>query len=162
VRGTSLKRTALIVDDKPQNLGILVDVLSRAGFRVLVAEDGAAALEQAPRAAPDVILLDIMMPGLDGYETARRLRTLPTTADVPILFVTALDQTVDRVRALAAGGVDFVTKPFRADEVLARVVSHAELCALRRRHARLRERLMSLAEVSAGVRGALAEDDELA
>lgn len=157
-----MKRTALIVDDKPQNLGVLVDVLSRAGFRVLVAEDGAAAIEQAPRAAPDVILLDIMMPGLDGYETARRLRTLRTTAEVPILFVTALDQTVDRVRALAAGGVDFITKPFRADEVLARVATHAELCALRRRHTRLRDKLAPLADVSAGVRAAIADDDELA
>jgi CheY-like chemotaxis protein len=125
--------TALIVDDQPENLGILVDMLSRAGLRVLVAEDGRAALEQAPAANPDVILLDIMMPGMDGYQTAHELRKLDATRDVPILFVTALDASTDRVRAFAVGGVDFITKPFRPDEALARVLAHAELCVLRRR-----------------------------
>ena len=155
-----MKRTALIVDDKPQNLDILVDVLSHAGFRVLVAEDGEAAIEQAPLANPDIILLDIMMPGLDGYETARRLRALEATREVPILFVTALDGTVDRMRALAVQCVDFITKPFRPDEVLARVLTHTELCCLRRRHARLRAAVAPAAAHDPALAAALAADDD--
>ncbi len=141
---TRHRYTALIVDNEPENLAILVDVLSRAGLQVLVAEDGAAAIELARSAAPDVILLDVMMPGLDGYQTAAQLRHLDRTRDVPILFVTALDGSADRVRAFAAGGVGFVNKPFRADEALARVLVHAELCVARRRVSQL-EGALSLA-----------------
>jgi CheY-like chemotaxis protein len=129
--------TALVVDDEPENLAILVAALSRAGMRVLVAEDGAAAVELVSAAAaaeqPDVVLLDVLMPGLDGYATARKLRTIAGMGDVPIVFVTALGESRDRVRALAVDAVDFITKPFRSDEVLPRILAYAELRVLRRR-----------------------------
>src|SRR5688500_12080317 len=117
---TGAAYTALIVDDQPENLGVLVDVLARAGFRVLVAEDGEAALETTARVQPDVIFLDVTLPGVDGFEVCRRLRANESTREVPVLFVTAHEQTADRVRGFAAGGVDYVTKPVRADEVLSR------------------------------------------
>ncbi|HEY4222286.1 MAG TPA: response regulator [Myxococcota bacterium] len=130
--------TALVVDDKPESLSVLVEVLSRSGFRVLVAEDGEAALETVVPAQPDVIFLDINLPGIDGFETARRLRASDASQEIPILFVTALDRTADRVRGFAAGGVDYVTKPFRADEVLSRARAYAEVTSLRRRVKRAR------------------------
>ncbi len=123
--------TALIVDDRPDNLDVLVEVLGRAGFRVLVAEDGEDALSTAARVDPDVILLDVVLPGIDGFETCRRLRR--THGDVPILFVTALEESADRIRGFAAGGDDYVTKPFRADEILSRARTYAAVRSLRRR-----------------------------
>jgi DNA-binding response OmpR family regulator len=127
------QRTVLIVDDRPDNLSVFLDILGRAGFRVLVAEDGEAALEQAPLIAPDVIFLDVMMPGIDGFETCRRLKRIDVVRDVPIILVTALSDTADRLRGFAAGGVDYVTKPFRSEEILARAVVHADLTRARRR-----------------------------
>jgi two-component system cell cycle response regulator len=152
------QRTVLIVDDRPDNLSVFLDILGRAGFRVLVAEDGEAALEQAPLISPDVIFLDVMMPGIDGFETCRRLKRIEETRDVPVILVTALSDTADRLRGFAAGGVDYVTKPFRSEEILARAVVHADLTRARRRmrqaHALLAERAPALDEDSA-VAGAL-------
>jgi two-component system cell cycle sensor histidine kinase/response regulator CckA len=119
--------TVLLVDDRKENLSVLVDVLRRASFRVLVAEDGEAGVAQALRALPDVILLDIVMPVLDGYAACRALKANDLTRDIPVVFMSARHETVDRVRSFAAGGVDHVTKPFRAEEVLARVTAHARL-----------------------------------
>jgi DNA-binding response OmpR family regulator len=121
------KLTVLLVDDRKENLSVLVDVLRRADFRVLVAEDGEAGVAQALRALPDVILLDIVMPVLDGYAACRALKATPLTRDIPVVFMSARHETVDRVRSFAAGGVDHVTKPFRPEEVLARVTAHARL-----------------------------------
>ncbi|HEY4220525.1 MAG TPA: response regulator [Myxococcota bacterium] len=123
----TVKPTVLLVDDRRENLSVLVDVLGRAGFRVLVAEDGQAGVQQAQRARPDVILLDISMPVLDGYGACRALKADATTRDIPVVFMSARHETVDRMRGLAAGGVDHVTKPFRAEEVLARVNAHATI-----------------------------------
>lgn len=123
--------TALIVDDEPANLSILVDVLGRAGFRVHVAEDGEAAVAICGRIDADVVFLDVALPGIDGFETCRRLRAVQH--GLPILFVTAHDQTADRVRGYAAGGDDWITKPFRAEELLARGRAYATVSALRRR-----------------------------
>lgn len=128
---TSTGLTALIVDDEAANLGILVDVLSRAGFRVLVAEDGEAAIDICGRVVADVVFLDVGLPGIDGFATCRKLRALRPT--LPILFLTAHDQTADRVRGYAAGGDDWITKPFRAEELLARGRAYATASALRRR-----------------------------
>ncbi|TFZ01211.1 response regulator [Ramlibacter rhizophilus] len=114
----------LIVDDVPDNLAMLHDALDESGYTVLVATSGEAALQRAAQALPDVVLLDAMMPGLDGFEVARRLKAQPSTAHIPILFMTGLTETEHLVAALAAGGVDYVTKPIKPKEVLARMAVH--------------------------------------
>ena len=122
----------LVVDDTPTNVSLLMEVLGRDGFKVLVARDGESALEQALYAPPELILLDVMMPGLDGYETCRRLKADPRTAAVPVIFMTALSDVHDKVRAFEAGAADYVSKPFQHEEVLARVRAHLSLSRLRR------------------------------
>ncbi len=114
----------LIVDDTPDNLALLSDALDMAGYMVLVALDGASALERMQRRRPDVVLLDAMMPGLDGFETCRRIKAQAELADIPVLFMTALCDSEHVVEGFAAGGIDYVTKPIRTDEVLARVAVH--------------------------------------
>lgn len=114
----------LIVDDIPTNLGVLFDYLQQAGFKVLVAEDGQDALDQVNYLKPDLILLDVMMPVLDGFETCRRLKDNQETKDIPVIFMTALSETVDKVKGFKVGAVDYVTKPVHAEEVLARVNTH--------------------------------------
>ncbi|MFM2053493.1 MAG: hypothetical protein RL456_1530 [Pseudomonadota bacterium] len=127
----------LIVDDVPDNLALLHDALDEAGYTVLVATDGPSALDRAARARPDVILLDAVMPGMDGFEVARRLRAQPLTAEIPVIFMTGLTETEHVVAAFAAGGCDYVTKPIRAREVIARIVAHTRSARERRqaRHA---------------------------
>ncbi|WP_018432637.1 hybrid sensor histidine kinase/response regulator [Paraburkholderia atlantica] len=119
--------TILIVDDTPGNLGVVVDSLEARGIRVLVALDGIEALERAVFSQPDVILLDVKMPGIDGFETCRRLKLDERTRDIPVLFMTSLTGNEDRVEGFLAGGVDYVTKPLRVDEMVARVGVHLEL-----------------------------------
>lgn len=114
----------LIVDDVPGNLALLSDALERAGYKVLVAMDGISALERMQRMRPDVVLLDAMMPGLDGFETCRRMKAMPAIADIPVLFMTALTESEHVVEGFAAGGIDYVTKPIHPEEVLARVAAH--------------------------------------
>ncbi len=114
----------LVVDDTRANIGFLLETLSKAGYRVRVAPDGETALEQVQYSAPDLMLLDVMMPGIDGFETCRRLRKLPKVAQLPVIFMTALSDAQDKVRAFAAGADDYVTKPFQSEEVLARVRVH--------------------------------------
>ena len=122
----------LIVDDILTNLEVLFDCLTSAGFRILVAEDGESAIQKAKYAVPDLILLDVLMPGLDGFETCRRLKADATTAGIPIIFMTALTETVDKVKGFSLGAVDYVTKPFQQEEVLARVQTHVHLQHLAR------------------------------
>ena len=114
----------LIVDDVPDNLALLHDALDEAGYTVLVAFNGEAALESAAQMPPDVVVLDALMPGLDGFEVARRLKADPRTAAAPIIFMTGLSDTEHVEAAFAAGGVDYVTKPIRPREVLARIAAH--------------------------------------
>jgi DNA-binding response OmpR family regulator/DNA-binding CsgD family transcriptional regulator len=114
----------LIVDDVPDNLSLLHDALDESGYTVLVATNGESALQRAVQALPDVVLLDAVMPGMDGFEVARRLKAHPATAHIPIIFMTGLTETEHVVAAFAAGGVDYVTKPIRAQEVLARMSVH--------------------------------------
>ena len=116
----------LIVDDVPDNLSVLHDALDEAGYTVLVATHGAAALQRAAQAQPDIILLDAVMPGMDGFEVARRLKDHASTTHIPIVFMTGLTETEHVVSAFAAGGVDYVTKPIRAREVLARMQVHMQ------------------------------------
>lgn len=124
--------TILIVDDQPANLGVLFDYLNAAGFKVLVAQDGDSAIAQAQRALPDLILLDILMPGMDGYETCVQLKTSSETRHIPVIFMTALSSVDDKIKAFEVGGVDYVIKPFQQEEVLARVRTHLRLRRLQR------------------------------
>src|SRR5689334_6899684 len=114
----------LVVDDTPANIGFLLETLSKAGYRVRVATDGEGALEQAQYSPPCLILLDVMMPGIDGFETCRRLRRIPKLAQIPVIFMTALSDAQDKVRAFEAGANDYIPKPFQYEEVLARVRNH--------------------------------------
>lgn len=119
--------TILIVDDTLTNLEVLFECLTNADLRILVAEDGEGAIETANYALPDLILLDILMPNLDGYETCRRLKANETTVEIPVIFMTALTDTIDKVKGLSLGAVDYITKPFQQEEVLARVQTHLRL-----------------------------------
>ncbi|HOE43048.1 MAG TPA: response regulator transcription factor [Rhodoferax sp.] len=116
----------LIVDDVPDNLAVLHDALDESGYTVLVATHGQAALQRAAQVLPDIILLDAMMPGMDGFEVARQLKAMPKTAHIPIVFMTGLTETEYLVAALESGGVDYVTKPIKPKEVLARMAVHLQ------------------------------------
>jgi DNA-binding NarL/FixJ family response regulator len=116
--------TILVVDDTPETLGFLTDMLDHAGFTVLIATDGESALQLVDQITPDLVLLDAMMPGLDGFETCRRLKRDGQHAALPVIFMTGLSETEHVVQGLAAGGVDYVTKPLVVDELLARIRVH--------------------------------------
>jgi len=116
----------LIVDDVPENLSLLHDALDEAGYTVLVATNGESALQRAHHSRPDVILLDAVMPGMDGFEVARRMKADFATQHIPIIFMTGLTETEHVVAAFAAGGADYVTKPIKPQEVLARIAAHMQ------------------------------------
>jgi DNA-binding response OmpR family regulator len=116
----------LIVDDVPDNLSLLHDALDDEGYTVLVATHGEAALQRASQSVPDIILLDAIMPGMDGFEVARRLKAQPETSHIPIVFMTGLTETEHVVAAFEAGGVDYVVKPIRPREVMARIAAHMQ------------------------------------
>jgi DNA-binding NarL/FixJ family response regulator len=127
--GTSAPRegdVVLIVDDVPENLAVLCDLLDEAGYMVLVATDGERAIETARQVVPDVILLDAVMPGLDGFETCRRLKVQEATREIPVVFMTGLTETEHVLAGFAAGGTDYVTKPIQPVEVLARIAAHVQ------------------------------------
>lgn len=114
----------LLVDDSPEALGFLTDALERAGFSVLIATSGQVALSIVARISPDIILLDAVMPGMDGFETCRRLKEDAAVAQVPVIFMTGLSETEHIVHALESGGVDYLTKPINIDELRARIRVH--------------------------------------
>ena len=114
----------LVVDDSPETLRLLTDALDGAEMTVMVALDGAAAIRIVEQVTPDIVLLDAVMPGVDGFETCRRLKREPNLADAPVIFMTGLAETEDIVRGFAAGGVDYVTKPIVIEEMLARIRVH--------------------------------------
>jgi DNA-binding NarL/FixJ family response regulator len=118
------RATLLVVDDTPETLGFLTDTLDGAGFTVLIATDGASALELVDQITPDLVLMDAVMPGMDGFETCRRLKSEKQLPHLPIIFMTGLSETEHVVQGLAAGGVDYVTKPIVVDELLARIRVH--------------------------------------
>ena len=113
--------TLLIVDDQPNNIKVLFDFLVASGYRVLVAQDGESALKKAINATPHLILLDVMMPGIDGFETCRQLKLDEKTKNIPVIFMTALSDTPYSVKGFEVGAVDYVTKPIQQEEVLARI-----------------------------------------
>ncbi|NEP84343.1 MAG: response regulator [Okeania sp. SIO3B3] len=118
---TSEKGNILLVDDQPENLKLLSDLLEEQGYEVQQAINGVIALQAVAAGSPDVILLDIHMPELDGYTVCQKLKAHPQTQDIPVIFVSALDETWDKVKAFSVGGSDYITKPFKTVEVLARV-----------------------------------------
>jgi signal transduction histidine kinase len=140
------KATILVVDDSHVNLKVLIDYLTHANFRVLVATQGLTALQQAQRLPPDLILMDVMMPEMDGFETCRRLKALDETREVPVIFMTALSEINNKARAFEAGAVDYVTKPFQQEEVLMRINTHL---TLQRQKKELRQLNEQLAELNA-------------
>ena len=161
--------TILIVDDIPANVGVLLDHLGQHGFRVLVAESGTSALKQVKHARPDLILLDVMMPGMDGFETCRRLKADAATREIPVIFMTALSETLDKIRGFSAGAVDYVTKPFQHEEVLARITTHLTLRRLQTElqeandhlEQRVAERTAELSQANASLKEVLEEVEKL-
>jgi len=141
----SLKADILIVDDTPANLHLLSKMLTERGYRVRPVPDGPLAVAAAQAEAPDLILLDIRMPEMDGYQVCEHLKGHAETRDIPIIFISALDATRDKVKAFTVGGVDYVTKPFQCEEVLARVETHL---ALRRLSKQLQDANQKLREAN--------------
>jgi len=129
---TPFRGDILIVDDTPDNLRLLSAMLTKQGFEVRKALNGPAAIASTQADAPDLILLDIKMPEMEGYEVCQHLKADPRTRDVPVIFISALDDVLDKVRAFAAGGIDYVTKPFQEAEVLARIESQLQIQRLQR------------------------------
>lgn len=121
----------LIVDDTPENLLVLFSFLEEKGYKVLLAEDGESALQIAQCSAPDLILLDVLMPEIDGFETCRKLKAKPSTKEIPVIFLTALSETVNKVQGFKLGGVDYITKPTEQEEVLVRIETHLSLQRMR-------------------------------
>ncbi|MBW4663660.1 MAG: diguanylate cyclase [Chroococcus sp. CMT-3BRIN-NPC107] len=124
------KFTVLIIDDNPVNLRLAVDYLEASGFVVLVAQDGESGLQRASYANPHMILLDVILPGIDGFETCRLLKGDPQTKNIPVIFMTALADTEDKVKGFETGAVDYVTKPIQQEELLARITTHLRVQAL--------------------------------
>ena len=128
-------QSILVVDDSSMNLEIITAQLEKRGYIALVARSGQEAVERAESAHPDLILLDVLMPGINGFETCRRLKQRDATRDIPVIFMTALTATDDKIEGFRVGAVDYVTKPINAEEVATRVETHLKLDALRRRQA---------------------------
>ena len=122
----------LIVDDTPENLTVLRKILTENGFRVRPAISGEIALKTVQTDIPDLILLDIVMPNMDGYEVCRKLKAEKRTRNIPIIFISALNELEDKMKAFSEGGVDYITKPFQITEVLARVTTHISLHSLQK------------------------------
>ena len=136
------QETILLVDDNPTNLQMLYQLLEKSvASKLLVAKNGETALAIARKARPDLILLDIMMPGIDGFEVCRRLKADPATGPIPVIFLSALDETADKVKGLQLGAVDYVSKPFQAEEVVARVNTHLTIHRLNREVQKQRDQL---------------------
>ena len=133
----------LVVDDNKLNIRILVDALRGEGYRVRPALNGKIAVDAAQKEAPDLILLDILMPGMNGYQVCEALKRDENLKDIPVIFISALDQVDDKMKGFKAGGVDYISKPFQTEEVLARVRTHLTLRNLQRdlqeKNARLRQ-----------------------
>jgi diguanylate cyclase (GGDEF)-like protein len=142
----------LVVDDIPNNLAVLVGILRARGYQARVANTGRGALASVAARPPELILLDITMPDLDGYEVCRALKANPDSADIPVLFISALDDALDKVKAFQVGAADYIPKPFQADEVLARIETHLKTHRLQRelqaQALKLRQALDTLAEAS--------------
>jgi DNA-binding response OmpR family regulator len=141
----------LIVDDSPINLKVAGTILTSAGFRTHMLPQGNGVVAWAEESQPDLILMDIMMPGMDGIEVCRQLKANPKTAEIPVIFLTAKVETADLVSGFSAGGADYLTKPFKAEELIVRVRSHIKIRNLQRellkKNATLQESLEQIAQL---------------
>ena len=146
------KGTILIVDDTPDQIELLFQYLAKSGFQVWLAQDGESALRQVGHTPPDVMLLDVMMPGLDGFETCRRLKENKTTKEIPVIFMTGLTDIEHKITGFQIGGVDYVTKPLEPQEVLARLTAHITIRNLQKdlqqKNAQLEEALNKIKTLS--------------
>ena len=138
----------LVVDDTPANLRLLMGILREVGYKVRPANNGQRAFSTIEKESPDLILLDIMMPDMDGYEVCEHLKANEQTREIPVIFISALNETFDKVKAFSVGGVDYITKPFQAEEVLARVETHLKLHELQRQLQQENLRMRAELEVS--------------
>jgi putative two-component system response regulator len=136
----------LLVDDNPTNLQVLVGTLEGRGYNLLIAKNGESALTIVRKARPDLILLDIMMPGIDGFEVCRRLKADPATQEIPVIFLSALGETTDKVHGLDLGAADYITKPFQPEEVIARVNTQLTIYGLKKDLALRNEELRDMNE----------------
>lgn len=134
----------MIVDDTPQNLGVLEKMLAEKGYHVFAMTSGEAAIKSAAASRPELILLDVMMPGMNGYETCRKLKENPDMRDVAVIFLSAMNETDDKIKGFEAGGVDYITKPFQLDEVIIRVKTHLTVRKLQKELQKHNERLETL------------------
>lgn len=147
-----------LVDDTPENLGLLAGILRGAGYTVRMADNGRRALTMVEALLPELVMLDITMPEMDGYEVCRELKARPETVDIPVIFISALSEPLDKVKAFKTGGVDYVTKPFDADEVLARVETQLRLDRMRREIVAKNRELARLGELKNRFIGIAAHD----
>lgn len=149
ISSASKKDTILVVDDIPANVNILLNVLLEKEFTVLVAKEGKDALRKVGFAKPDLILLDVMMPGMNGFEVCQALKSQPDTKTIPVIFMTALADTVDKVKGLELGAADYITKPIQHEEVLARIDTHLKLNKLQKELQRKNQELEAFARTVA-------------
>lgn len=156
----------LVVDDLPANLGVMAGQLERHGYAVVVAQGGEEAIERAALVRPDLILLDVLMPGIDGFETCRRLKAAGATREIPVIFMTALSDTPQKLTGFEVGAVDYVTKPLDGAEVLARVRTQIALASMRRelaeRNAQLAQEMAVREQAQAALQRSNAELEQLA
>lgn len=163
------QNSVLIVDDMSSNIQVLFEILRHSGFQVSVAKTARSGIRQAHRRQPDLILLDLILPDLHGFEACRRLKSDPATQDIPIIFLSALDEVIDKVKAFGVGGIDYITKPFEAQEVLARVKTHialqatkAEVCRLNTElEERVRQRTFQLEAINEELQGEIWERQQI-
>lgn len=150
---SEIRGSVLIVDDNPTNLRTLLGYLEKSGFDILVATSGERALKQLERIRPDLILLDVLMPGMDGFETCRRLKANDLTRNIPVIFMTALTETIDKIKGFEVGGVDYLTKPLQYQELIARITTHLTIRKLQQQlevqNARLGQQNLKLEERNA-------------
>ena len=162
----SAPATVMVVDDVAANLQVMASELERGGYSVVVAQGGEEAIERAALVHPDLILLDVLMPGIDGFETCRRLKESAATRDIPVIFMTALSDTPQKLAGFEAGAVDYVTKPLDGTEVLARVRTQVALAEMRRelaaRNARLAQEVAAREQTQAALQRSNAELEQLA
>jgi diguanylate cyclase (GGDEF)-like protein len=158
--------TILIIDDNLTNLRVAVNYLQESGFTVLVAQDGNSGLERAEYALPQLILLDVLMPDMDGFETCRRLKLSGKTCDIPVVFMSALADTEDKLKGFAAGAVDYVTKPIQREELLARITTHLRIQTLtqqlQRQNQQLQQQTIELAQAKQAAEDANQELERVA
>jgi PAS domain S-box-containing protein len=152
------KGTILVVDNAPENLKLLADILTTEGYQVLLADSGELALATVAARPPDLILSDIRMPGLDGFEMCRRLKARPESRDILVVFISASGESAERVEGLKLGAVDYITRPFECEELLARVQTHLEL---RRLRVRLEQQAADLRQANEQLQSELAEQKQV-